>query len=154
LIIAPFSSILNRIFMDLSQETKTIIARINEMSGNTLQRSMDLARLIDLSRRFNRGHVLDDLAFLAKFLSKSFEIMKRIGKEGEGYDKLFSEFSVNVTKSQYLIASLIEGSSDDVAAYFTATYCSVGEKTMNNLMQLIHDLGWYKNYRIDTKHTA
>lgn len=140
--------------MNLSKKTKELLSEISTLSGDTLQRSMDLARLLELSYVFEREQALDDLAFHAKFVTKSFELMNRIGKEGEGYDKLFSEFSSSITKCQSLITVLTEGAETSIAAYFSDTYCSVGERTMNDLMQLFHDLGWYKNYRIDTRHSA
>ena len=138
--------------MILSENTKKLLDKINVLSGRRLQRSMDLGTLIEIASVLGREQVLDDLAFHAKFLTKSFDLMQRIGKDGEGYDKLSSEFSSNVQKCQSLINALTEGSEGTTASHFTSTYCTVGEMTMDNLMQLFHDLGWYKNYRIDTKH--
>jgi len=140
--------------MTLSERTKELLSNIDTLSGNTLQRSRDLAQLIELSSAFKREQALDDLAFHAKFVTKSFEVMKRIGREGEGYDKLFSEFSASVKKCQSLIGTLTEGVEGTVVSHYSETYCSAGERTMDNLMQLFHDLGWYKNFRIDTRHST
>lgn len=137
--------------MVLSNSTKTLLSAVSEASGNRLQRSMDLARLIELAQVHSLQDRLDDLAFISKFLSKSFELMKRIGKEGEGYDKLFEEFSDNIQKSQRLIGELTAGAESTVKSYFSESYLSMGDSTMNNLMQLFHDLSWYKNYKIDSR---
>ncbi|MDD8019000.1 MAG: hypothetical protein PHP42_11545 [Bacteroidota bacterium] len=140
--------------MVLSQETKTLLSEINKASGNRLQRSMDLARLMELAYQSKKQSVLDDLAFRAKFLTKTFELMKRIGKGGEGYDKLLAEFSANVEKVQQHIRTLLETSTKEMQAHFSATYLSLGDMTMENLMPLLHDLSWYKNYHLDARHES
>ncbi len=80
--------------------------------------------------------------------------MKRIGKEGEGYDKLFAEFSTNIKKSQSFITTLAENAEPDVKAHFSISYLSMNDRTMENLMQLFHDLSWYKNYTIDSRQSS
>ncbi|MFA6541269.1 MAG: hypothetical protein WCT99_06660 [Bacteroidota bacterium] len=137
--------------MVLSNSTKELLSAVSEASGNRLQRSMDLARLIELAQVNSLQDQLDDLAFAAKFLSKSFDLMKRVGKEGEGYDKLFEEFSTNIQKSQRLIGELTGSAESTVKSYFSECYLSMSDNTMNNLMQLFHDLSWYKNYKIDSR---
>jgi hypothetical protein len=137
--------------MVLSNSTKELLSAVSEASGNRLQRSMDLARLIELAQVNSLQDQLDDLAFAAKFLSKSFDLMKRVGKEGEGYDKLFEEFSTNIQKSQRLIGELTGSAESTVKSYFSESYLSMSDNTMNNLMQLFHDLSWYKNYKIDSR---
>jgi hypothetical protein len=137
--------------MVLSNSTKTLLSAVNDASGNRLQRSMDLARLIELAQVNSLHRQLDDLAFVSKFLSKSFELMKRIGKESDGYDKLFEEFSTNIQKSQRLIGELTGSAENSVKSYFLESYLSMSDSTMNNLMQLCHDLSLYKNYKIDSR---
>jgi hypothetical protein len=140
--------------MNLSAETKSLLAKINDASGNRLHRSMDLGRLIELSSLSGQQGKMDDLAFFSKFLTKSFDLMTRIGKENEGYEKLFGEFTADVEKSQTLIQSLTANAPKDIQMYFSTTYLAMNDKTMSNLMQLFHDLGWYKNYQIDSRQSS
>lgn len=135
--------------MTLSRTTKELLASINTISGGTLQRSMDLGVLIEIAHRNAMQPALDDLAFIGKFLTKSFELMKRIGEGGEGFDKLESEFSAQTEKSRTIIAALVEKADAMTVSYFTSTYLAMDTVAMTNLIQLFHDLGWYKNYLID-----
>ena len=137
--------------MTLSQTTKMLLSKINTASGNTLQCSMDLGVLIEISTHGGQS-LLDDLAFSAKFSTKSFELMRRIGKDGDGYEKLEQEFSAQVEKSRMTISKLLEPADAMTKSHFGSRYLAMDTLTMQNLMQLFHDLSWYKNYRLDTKN--
>ncbi len=135
--------------MILSQNTKTLLLNINNASGQTLKRSMDLGALIEIAAQHSLPEQLDDLAFSAKFITKSFELMQRIGKDGNGYEKLSEEFSAQMKKSQAMILQLLNRGDAMTKAHFTENYLEMNTLTMQNVMQLYHDLSWYKNYQID-----
>jgi len=46
--------------------------------------------------------LLEELSFFSKFLDRTYRIMTRIGRNGEGYDRLASEFSEAVAKTRDL----------------------------------------------------
>jgi hypothetical protein len=77
--------------------------------------------------------------------------MTRIGRNGEGYDRLASEFSEAVAKTRDLVTSLISESPGDVRKRFADTYLALTQEGLENLLSLCHDLSWYKNWLIDTK---
>ena len=136
--------------MILSQNTKTLLLNINNASGKTLKCSMDLGALIEIASQHSLQEQLDDLAFSAKFITKSFELMHRIGKDGNGYEKLSKEFSVQMKKSQAIIVQFFGRADAMTKAHFTGNYLEMNTLTMQNLMQLYHDLSWYKNFQIDS----
>ncbi len=138
--------------MILSQHTKTLLSMINETSGKTLKRSMDIGTLIEIADQHSMQDQLNDLAFSAKFIVKSFELMQRIGKDGNGYDKLSQEFSDQIQQAQGLIKQFLDRADAMTKAHFTGNYLEMNTLTMQNLMQLFHDLGWYKNYQIDQRN--
>ena len=95
---------------------------------------------------------LNDLAFSSKFITKSFDLMQRIGKDGNGYEKLSQEFSSQIQKAQDLLKQFLDHTDAMTNAHFTGNYLEMNTLTMQNLMQLFHDLGWYKNYQIDQRN--
>ncbi len=137
--------------MTLTQTTKNLVSEIMAASGNSLKRAMDLGTLIELSVQHGRQERMDDLAFSSKFISKSFDLMQRIGKEGNGYDKLAGEFAAQVKRSQEVLSELLAPADAITKAHFRSHYLEMNTLTMTNLMQLYHDLSWYKNYLIDHK---
>jgi restriction endonuclease len=137
--------------MNLSQHTKTLLSTINDNSGKTLKRSLDLGALIEIAEQHSMHDQLNDLAFSSKFIAKSFDLMQRIGKDGNGYEKLSQEFSSQIQKAQDLIKQFLDRTDSMTKAHFTGNYLEMNTLTMQNLMQLFHDLGWYKNYQIDKR---
>ena len=138
--------------MILRQTTKTLLLQINEVSGKTLKRSLDLGALLQIAEEHALQEQLDDLAFSAKFISKSFELMQRIGKDGNGYEKISAEFSSQIKRSQDILKKLLESADAVTKAHFSGSYLEMNTLTMQNLMQLYHDLRWYKNYQIDRQN--
>jgi hypothetical protein len=128
------------------------LSDINEVSGKSLKRSLDLGALLQIAEEQSQKTMLDDLAFSAKFITKSFELMQRIGRDGNGYEKLSEEFSMQIKKSQEILKQLLDKTDAMTKAHFTGNYLEMNTLTMQNLMQLFHDLSWYKNYQIDKRN--
>jgi hypothetical protein len=135
--------------MTLSQSTKELLSQINTLSGNTLKRSMDLGVILELARQQSQQTMLDDLAFSSKFLIKSIELLKRIGEGGEGYDKIEQEVAAQTEKARTIIARLSDGADAMTQSHMRGTYLSMDTVSLQNLLQLFHDLRWYKNYQMD-----
>jgi hypothetical protein len=45
---------------------------------------------------------------------------------------------------------LIGGAPEEEREHFAVTYLSVSHEGLDNLLSLLRDLRWYKNWRIDT----
>ena len=116
-----------------------------------MKRSLDLGTLLQIAEEHSKHSLLDDLAFSSKFIIKSFELMQRIGRDGNGYEKLSSEFTAQISKSQTVLRQLLDSSDAATQAHFSGQYLEMNTLTMQNLMQLYHDLSWYKNYQIDQR---
>jgi hypothetical protein len=137
--------------MELSISTVSLLSELDTFSGGTITRRSDLGILLESGRVQPNRDVLDELGFYSKFLHRTYGIMTRIGRNGEGYERLANEFSDAVAKTRVLLTSLLAGSSGDVRQRFTATYCAMTQEALENLLSLCHDLSWYKNWLIDSK---
>jgi hypothetical protein len=137
--------------MELSTATASLLSELDTFSGGTIAHRPDLGILLESGRVQPGSGLLEELSFFAKFLHRTYGIMTRIGRKGEGYDRLANEFSVAVAKTRALVTTLIAGSPGDVRERFTATYLAMTQEGLENLISLCHDLGWYKNWLIDTK---
>jgi hypothetical protein len=137
--------------MELSTATASLLSELDTFSGRSITRRADLGILLEFGRVQPKRDILDELGFYSKFLHRTYGIMTRIGRNGEGYDRLANEFSEAVAKTRTLVNSLVAGSPGDVRDRFTTTYCAMTQEGLENLLSLCHDLGWYKNWLIDTK---
>jgi hypothetical protein len=140
--------------MVVSQETASFIAALQEYSKGTLRHADDLASLIELSRLNSQRHVLDDVCFLSKFLVNTNTVMKRIGRDAEGYSKLSFEFTENLEKASTFIRLLVKEAPDDIKKHFTSTYFGMTQGGLNALMELLYDITWLKNWEIDHRSAA
>src|SRR5512141_435511 len=135
--------------MRLSPETSSLLFRLRSFSGNRLTREQDLGSLLELGSASDRTTILEDLSFLAKFLSRTHGIMQRIGAKGDGYDALAREFQDSLQRASGLIRQLLEGAPAEVRQEMTATYLGLSHERLANLLALLYDLSWYKNWLID-----
>ena len=137
--------------MHHSSSTETLLARLDAMSAGTLSHRDDLGLLLDLAERHNQGENLDELCFLAKFVTGMHKIICRIGPQGEGYPTVERQFTENIVKVKDLLARLMDGAPEPDRERFNTTYAAMNATALNTLLALCRDLSWYKNWRIDTR---
>jgi hypothetical protein len=137
--------------MHISHATTTFIEAVQEYSGRRLQHVDACQLLVEASEHHSLQQAMADLCFTAKFLHKTFGVMKRIGAEGEGYDTLAKEFEANTTKARMLVQSLIEKMDEEDGRGIAQTYLTATAQSFSVMMELMHDLSWVKNYTIDTR---
>ena len=136
--------------MQLSTDTTRLLAELDHLSGGRLKRREDLGILLELGAHAHHRSALDDLGFIAKFLARAYGMMQRIGPGCEGYDRLSAEFSSHLEKVSMLLRSILRDTPDDVRSQFSARYLSPTPEGLGDLLELCHDLGWYKNRLIDS----
>jgi hypothetical protein len=136
--------------MDTSPATISLLSALDAISGKTLMRRDDLALLLDLGMTAGNRPMLDELGFYAKFIDRTQRIMKRIGREAQGYDTLARELNEAATRVVTLLRSLVLGATEDERTHFGGRYFPLTPEGFENLLALCHDLGWYKNWLIDS----
>jgi hypothetical protein len=137
--------------MTPSSSTVSLLAALDTASRGQLKRRDDLGILLDLGASPDQSAALDNLAFRSKFLTRTFGIMQRIGREGNGYDRLESEFTANMEVARGHLRSLLSGAPDTVRDRFSSSYLALTPGGFSNLMALLGDLAWYKNWLLDSK---
>ncbi|GEM_PF-1388505 len=134
-------------FMKQEKNVTGIIAYL-EASGPLAHRE-DFTTLLTLADSKERQMALDEASFIAKFLIRTMGIMRRIGRDGTGYEQLAGEFTANIKRVRHLLRSLVEKSSDATRLRFTTLFLDVTPSSLDNLLSLCDDLMRYKNWRLD-----
>ena len=135
--------------MELSPPTSSLLADLEGFSGHRLTRASDLGILLELAHQSGRPERLDDMSFLAKFVSRVYRIIRRIGPEGTGYDRLAAEFSDRLQELRELLRNELRAAPADIAERMTGLYLAPTPDAMENLLALSGDLSWYKNWQLD-----
>ena len=136
---------------ELTEGTKQFLADLQAYAGHQLNFPLEVGRLLDLANSGNLGQVFRDAIFHAKFAVKSKEIIGRIGTEGEGYGKLSEEFQNSIEKTSTLLKTIVKESSDDTKQHFVRNFFSLEQGSFSNLIRLLDDLAWVKNWEVDGK---
>ena len=137
--------------MELSPSTLELLRALDNMSGSHLRKKEDVGTLIELATRYQLSTTLEELVFQAKFISKSHGILKRIGRGGEGYERLSKEFAESIHRAIELTRTLVKAAPEDVRSHFGARYFTLTADGLEEFLELADDLRRYKDWLLDTK---
>lgn len=137
--------------VDISPKTRDFVRQLNDFSAHKLTQQDDVAVLLELAQKKNQKRKLQEIAFLAKFLSNSYAILKRSSDEAEGRDKLSLEFRSNLDKVVEALRGIVAEAPSTTKEDFSSRFFSMTASGFENLMNLLYDLSWLKNWIIDEK---
>ena len=140
--------------MDLSLKTKDFVRQIDEFSQHKLRDQGAIGILVDLAHLKRQEAQLEEIAFLSKFLSNTNGILKRSGPDTEGYEKLTREFQLNLENVIQELKKLIDGAPQATKEAFMSRFLAMTGESFENLMNLLYDLSWLKNWYIDQNSPA
>jgi hypothetical protein len=135
--------------MSLSPPVAKHLAVLDQLSQQRMLRRDDLAVLLEAAYCNGREGDLEQISFLGKFCVRAYRIMKRIGNEGEGYDRLSAEFSANLGKARTMLEKLIHCVPEPSRDALAGRYLAVTPAALEDLLELLQDVSWHKNWRID-----
>jgi hypothetical protein len=136
---------------ELNAETKQFLADLQAYAGRHLNFPLEVGHLLDLARKRHLEQVFRDIIFHAKFAVKSKEIMSRIGADGEGFDKLSTEFQNSIEKTSALLKTIVKESPEEIKQRFVNDFFSLDHTSFANFTGLLEDLSWVKNWEVDGK---
>ncbi|HEY6192596.1 MAG TPA: hypothetical protein VI215_09785 [Bacteroidota bacterium] len=130
-------------------EIDSFLDRLENLAGWKFSHRGDIALLLGLAR--GREALLNEAAFYAKFLTKSYALLKRT--RGEDVSRLEAEFAEKMEKTLALLRSLVEGSPGEAGRAFAVRYLTPSAEGLENLLSLLAELSWLKNYEIESRRS-
>ena len=137
--------------MDLQATTRQFIDDLQRYSNRKLAYPQEVGYLLDQSTLQGLDQPFRDAIFHAKFAVKTKEIMSRIGRDGEGFGKLSTEFQNSLEKTSALLKTIVKESPEDIKRHFVTDFFSLDQASFANFMKLLEDLSWVKNWEVDGK---
>ena len=135
--------------MQLSDATRGVLGELDALSSRRLSRREDLGTLIELAERSDQRARLEELSFYAKFISRSYRIMERIGRNAEGYDRLNSEFTDALERCRSLMRILLSDAPFPTRQRLERSYLELSTSSLEAILALAYDLSWYKNWLLE-----
>jgi len=137
--------------MKVRPDIAEFIASIEVFGGRKLYYPSEISELLQIAFESESTNEFEDLIFQAKFLTRTQEVMKKIGYEAEGFDKLSAEFQSGLTRARDLLKLLLGRTSADVTRKYSEMFFTLEIEGLSRLMKLYSDLSWIKNWQIDGK---
>ena len=128
-----------------------ILSDIRTLAAGRLHFPEELAELVRGCAGSERWQDVLTLSFHAKFLARASEVMKRIGRQGEGYDKLSAEFSAQMETARALLLHMTEF-TPAMKASFEDRFLGLTPPTLQNFLSFMQDISWIKNREIDNRN--
>jgi hypothetical protein len=134
-----------------SDNFATFIRDLQVYSNSKLFFTAEMEFLLSETVLRQMGQPLLDAAFHAKFIVKTQEVMRRIGPNADGFDKLAAELQASIEKASSLLKTIVKEADEGVKKTFTHTFFRMDSEGFSNLMKLFSDLAWLKNWENDGK---
>jgi hypothetical protein len=137
--------------MALRPQTLDFIRELERSSNRKLFFPNDVGHLLEATRQHQKMEAFEEAIFFAKFVTKSAGVMKRIGPDGDGYDKLSLEVQTGIQKASSLLKSISESCPDNVGQQQSTMFFAMSHEALERLMKLFADLALVKNWVLDKK---
>lgn len=137
--------------MDVQLTTAQFIEQLQSYANRSNLFPREVEQLINATNQRGLEQIFLDAIFHAKFATKTREVMNRIGRDGEGFDKLSAEFQKSIEKVTTLLKTIVKESPEDVKKHFVNDFFAMDQKSFSNLLKLLEDLSWVKNWEVDGK---
>ena len=134
--------------------TRVYLDKIDKFVSRKFKYYSEIALLMELSRDGVKKTLFDELTFLSKFVSNAHSILQRVGSGSTEVLKLSDEFHKNLKKSIELFRKIINDTADLTKEDFENRFLSISHDNLPNLLSLLYELSWIKNYALDTKEIS
>jgi hypothetical protein len=131
--------------------TERFVEELQLYFNRKLAYPLEVGFLLEQANEQGLDQLFRDAIFQAKFALKTKEIMGRIGHDGEGYDKLSTEFQNSIEKTSTLLKTIVKESPEETKQHFLKEFLSMDQVSFGKFMGLLEDLSWVKNWEVDGK---
>ncbi|MBI5020095.1 MAG: hypothetical protein HZB59_01525 [Ignavibacteriales bacterium] len=132
--------------MHLTPESIKLVRNVEDLSRRKFQYFNQICRLVDYANQKDNRSKFDELIFLAKFITNSWNILDRAGVESQETEKIKLEFTKSIETTQAIIGNLTEGEDS-----FSRLCEITTSEDFQEFRIFIHELSWLQNYYIERK---
>ncbi len=138
--------------MVIRDDILDFLRQLERSSRRKLNYPDEVGQILEAARLGRRTAMFEETVFLAKFISKSFDVMNRIGSDGEGYQKLSAEFESNFQKLTSQLKEILLSVPAEVRRNQSDLFLALTQESLGRLMLLMKDLATVKNWVVDGNH--
>ncbi|MEK6651067.1 MAG: hypothetical protein AABY75_08820 [Bacteroidota bacterium] len=128
--------------------TEEFLVALEDEGKRPLNQREALGMLLDRAAEGMEQAFLD-ACFHAKFLVRAQEVMRRIGRDGEGFDKMSAEFQAGVGRTTTLLRTMVKDAPELLKDRITKEYLQLQPDVLQRFLGLCADLARVKNWEVD-----
>ena len=136
---------------ELPKDITRFLDDLGQFASRELPYRPDVGTLLHQAKKRGQTRTFEELIFLAKFVSKTFEVIQRIGPDADAYQKLMTELRHNLEKANALAKALLGEAPQAEKQHFQDSYFNLDQQSFGRFLGLLGDLSWVKNWRVDGK---
>lgn len=139
--------------MEYSNAPAKLLKEVDEFSGGSLKKRVDLQIIFEESLNKDNSKLLDELAFTSKYTAGLLRVLREGSKNSEVYslDHVKKDLSSNMNKAIQQLRAIMNDADGGTKQYFERTYFEMSQQSFFNLNELLSDLEWTKKYLNDQK---
>jgi hypothetical protein len=137
--------------MNIRPDIAEFVVELEVFGKRKLNYPLEVSELLQIAVQTGLINEFEELIFQAKFITRTQDVMKQIGHESQGLEKLSTEFHSSAEKSLSLLKMLIGRAATGVTQKYSDIFFTIGAESFARLMKLQSDLSWIKNWQIDGK---
>ena len=134
----------------ITAATESFLADAERFTGRRFRHRLELGLLIDALNSDKLTKSFEELVFYAKFLTHAGAILARKGLAEEETGKMAKEYAATMQRALGLLEE-IRGQLKEADRRTFEPIIGMTHEHMKQFMSLMNELGWIKNYLIDTK---
>jgi hypothetical protein len=137
--------------MNIRPDIAEFVAELEVFGKRKLNYPLEVGEILQIVVQTGLAGEFEELTFQAKFLTRTQDVMKQIGHEALGFEKLSTEFQSGIKKSLDVLKMLIGRAGTEITQKYSDAFFTMETESFTRLMKLYSDLSWIKNWQIDGK---
>jgi hypothetical protein len=128
----------------------TLFASVQDAAHGTL-RHEDTVRDIIFGLIPEHEQILQKLGFNAKFLSRTWDVMRRLGRDDPARDQLKTVYTQELETTKAMLADSTSHMAEDRGNALQRKFLINESTAFTSLLELLRDLAWIQNVRLDRR---
>ncbi|RPI05356.1 MAG: hypothetical protein EHM64_06860 [Ignavibacteriae bacterium] len=137
--------------MTIRPDITAFVRDLELYSKHRLNYPLEVSELLQIVVQTGIIDEFEEVIFISKFLVRAQEVLKRIGHETEGFNKLSAEFQSNIKRMMNLLNSFAGRADEALSQKYASIFLTPDIENVDRLVRLCSDLSWVKNWQIDGK---
>lgn len=131
--------------MELSEQTRAVLAYFDEYTGGNVRKPHDLATLLEAASQLGAAEEFNHLVFVGKCAWNVYGVLRKVQSNDEGYGNLEREFATAINDLRGLLLFFSSHVAGQMQQRFEETYLNTTPGTLRNVIDLAHDLARFKD---------